>query len=222
MIALEPDALPLLLATAATVGLVHTLAGPDHYLPVLALGRVRQWGLGRLALATACLGVLHCGASALVVWLLGTAATAWMPVAAAFSASLLVGMGLVLAGTGWRRCRRRRSLADRHGVGAADGPGGSEGSRGPGWALLCAAMLVGPCEWMIPTVLLAAKGHGWSAAWLVAGVYSVVTVATMVGAAVLGSLGAARLARSWSWRGRGEMLAGGIWAACGVLVLAGF
>jgi hypothetical protein len=220
MIASEPVALSLLLGTAATVGLVHTLAGPDHYLPVLVLGRVRRWGLGRLALATALLGVLHCAASAAVLWLLGAASAAWIPAAAAFSASLLVGMGLVLAVRGWRRRGRRVAIEPARGGSTAGG--GTGALRGPGWALLCAAMLVGPCEWMIPTVLAAAAWYGWTAAWLVAGVYSAVTVATMVGAAVLGSLAAARLAPSGSRRGHGELLAGGVCAACGVLVLAGF
>jgi len=35
----------LLAATAATLGFVHTLIGPDHYLPFIVISRARKWKL---------------------------------------------------------------------------------------------------------------------------------------------------------------------------------
>ena len=36
-----------LLSTAAILGIVHTILGPDHYVPFVAMGRARGWSLGR-------------------------------------------------------------------------------------------------------------------------------------------------------------------------------
>ena len=41
------EAIPILAGTAALIGLGHTLAGPDHYLPFIVMGKARQWSLGK-------------------------------------------------------------------------------------------------------------------------------------------------------------------------------
>ena len=51
--------LGILAATAATIGFVHTLTGPDHYLPFIVLGRARNWSLGRTLGVTALCGIGH-------------------------------------------------------------------------------------------------------------------------------------------------------------------
>ena len=43
---MESD-LGILALTAATIGFVHTVTGPDHYLPFIVIGRARRWSLGR-------------------------------------------------------------------------------------------------------------------------------------------------------------------------------
>ncbi|GAB4326401.1 MAG: hypothetical protein Kow0059_22800 [Candidatus Sumerlaeia bacterium] len=49
----------LLYSAAATIGLVHTLTGPDHYLPFIAMSRARGWSVRRTMLITALCGVGH-------------------------------------------------------------------------------------------------------------------------------------------------------------------
>ena len=50
-----------LMAAAASIAFVHTLLGPDHYLPFVALARGRGWSLRRA------LGVtLFCGSGHIV------------------------------------------------------------------------------------------------------------------------------------------------------------
>jgi hypothetical protein len=34
----------VLLVTALSVGFMHTLLGPDHYVPFIVIGRARRWG----------------------------------------------------------------------------------------------------------------------------------------------------------------------------------
>ena len=49
----------LLVATAAGIALLHTLAGPDHYLPFIMMSRARQWPLRRSLLVTFLCGLGH-------------------------------------------------------------------------------------------------------------------------------------------------------------------
>lgn len=39
--------LVILTVTAASVGLIHTLIGPDHYLPFIVLAKARNWSVLR-------------------------------------------------------------------------------------------------------------------------------------------------------------------------------
>jgi len=66
MLAADPT-FPVQLAAAAGVGVLHTLLGPDHYLPLLAIAKASGWSAHRTMLVTACAGLLHCGASALLL-----------------------------------------------------------------------------------------------------------------------------------------------------------
>lgn len=57
-----PDSLPLCLTTG-TVGAVHTLLGPDHDVPFVAMSPSGNWSLGKtLTMTTAC-GLAHATAS---------------------------------------------------------------------------------------------------------------------------------------------------------------
>ena len=57
------DGLMALVTASAGVGVLHTLLGPDHYLPLLALGRARRWSSKRTLVMTAVAGLAHCLAS---------------------------------------------------------------------------------------------------------------------------------------------------------------
>jgi hypothetical protein len=56
----------ILLFTAATVGFLHTLSGPDHYLPFIVLGRARGWTNGKTLRITFLCGLGHVGSSVLI------------------------------------------------------------------------------------------------------------------------------------------------------------
>lgn len=55
---MAPD-LALLLLTAASIGVIHTLLGPDHYLPFVALSKARSWSFTRTGVITAACGAGH-------------------------------------------------------------------------------------------------------------------------------------------------------------------
>ncbi len=49
----------VLLISAATLGVVHTLLGPDHYLPFIVLSKARKWTRTRTLWITFISGVGH-------------------------------------------------------------------------------------------------------------------------------------------------------------------
>ena len=56
----------VLLGTAASIGLVHTLLGVDHSLPFVALGRAQGWSLKRTLAVTFGCGLAHVLSSVLI------------------------------------------------------------------------------------------------------------------------------------------------------------
>lgn len=49
----------LLITTAASIAFLHTLIGPDHYMPFVALGKARRWTTRKMALVTIGCGLGH-------------------------------------------------------------------------------------------------------------------------------------------------------------------
>ncbi len=56
----------ILCGTAASIGLLHTLLGPDHYLPFIVMSRARRWTMTRTALITLACGIGHVLSSVLL------------------------------------------------------------------------------------------------------------------------------------------------------------
>mgnify|MGYP001462641618 CR=1 FL=1 len=56
----------ILLATAASVGFIHTVAGPDHYLPFVVIAKARKWSIAKTSLITFLCGIGHVGSSILL------------------------------------------------------------------------------------------------------------------------------------------------------------
>ncbi len=104
----------ILLATALSVGFVHTLLGPDHYLPFIVIGRARRWGLGLTSLLTFVCGIGHV-ASSIVLGLVGVALGVALQNVEGWEAArgAWAGWGLVIFGAGytgwgvWRALRRK-------------------------------------------------------------------------------------------------------------------
>src|SRR3989338_8675145 len=51
--------LSILTVTAASLGLLHTIAGPDHYVPFIMISRARKWSLVKTAFITFLCGIGH-------------------------------------------------------------------------------------------------------------------------------------------------------------------
>jgi sulfite exporter TauE/SafE len=108
------DDLVLLTATAATIGLVHTLLGPDHYLPFVVLAKARSWSVSRTAVVTAACGVGHVAGSVVlgtigIAFGVAIARLEWLESARGnLAAWLLIAFGLVYTAWGLQRALRKR------------------------------------------------------------------------------------------------------------------
>ena len=215
----------LLLGTAASLACVHALLGIDHSLPFIALGRARGWSLGRTLLVTAVCGGGHV-VSSVVIGVAGvglgiaTDALLWIESARGeLAAALLIGFGLAYAAWAvWRRLRGRDGVhpqggaADVHLNATATGVG-----RVTPWALFI-VLTLGPCEPLIPLMVVPGLARDWVLLGAVIGVFGVVTVAMMLLAVAAGwrgvdLLGAHRTARY------ADVAAGLVVAASGAAVL---
>jgi hypothetical protein len=65
----------VLMAAAISIACLHTLSGPDHYIPFIALSRSRNWSLPRTIGWTVLCGCAHVWSSVLLG--LGGAAAGW-------------------------------------------------------------------------------------------------------------------------------------------------
>lgn len=236
--------------TAALVGCLHTLLGPDHYVPFIALGRARGWSAARvLAVTTGC-GVAHVLGSA-VLGLVGIAAgialTSLQRLESArgeLAGWLLIGFGLAYFLWGLRQAWRRRPHTHLHVH--ADGTvhthrhvhvgdhlhahipehaapdDASPRARAAPWVLFI-IFAFGPCEPLIPLVMYAAADGGTSAAINVTIVFGLTTLATMCALVSAGYLGWERLMgeRFAGLHRFGHATAGFVVLICGVAVKAG-
>jgi sulfite exporter TauE/SafE len=227
---------------ALSVGLIHTVLGPDHYLPFVAMARAGRWSLRKTTWVTVLCGVGHVTGSVLV-GLLGVLLGISVARLEAFEAArgdlagwLLLGFGLALLVWGIVAAVRNRSHSHLHvhsngtvhqhhhqhraahaHVHAA--PAAERTVFGP-WMLFL-IFVFGPCEPLIPILMYpAAKGSLWHVAG-VSVVFGLATVATMTGLVLAGYAGAPRL--NWGLFERyGGALAGLVVTLCGAAVLIGF
>ena len=56
----------ILITAAASIGFFHTLLGPDHYLPFIAMSKSGEWSMRKTAWVTVLCGVGHVLSSVLL------------------------------------------------------------------------------------------------------------------------------------------------------------
>ncbi len=227
------------IGTAAGVGFLHTLLGPDHYLPFVMLARARGWSRARTLTVTAACGAGHVAASLALgvvgilagvgIGKLEAAETGRGPIAA----WVLVAFGAAYLLWGLRKAWRRKQGVElhehhghlhlhRHGDAEhehARHPDGrpANGDRGSFWVLF-AIFVLGPCEPLIPLFLIPASEGQWGIALWAAAAFGVATLGTMLATVALAHAGAraVRLGPLERWA---DAMAGGLIAASGLAVL---
>ena len=236
--------LSILVATAATVGVLHTVIGPDHYVPFLAMAGARRWSLRRtLGITTVC-GVGHVLGSVILGTLgiaLGWAVGGleWLEmIRGGVAAWLLLGFGLAYTAWGLRQAMRNKPHVHWHSHGDGtvhehthihhdDHAHAHQAKAGQGhlrsvtpWVLFV-IFVFGPCEALIPILMVPAARGSWRGVGLVVLVFGVVTVTTMLAAVTVGYLGISSLSLGRLER-FSHALAGLALVACGLAIQLGF
>jgi len=223
----------LLGATAASVGLIHTLVGPDHYLPFTVLAKARGWGAAKTAWITALCGMGH---------VLSSVGLGFAGVWAGTEVARLVGVetvrghvaswglmifGIVYAAWGMKQAFRGRSHRHVHTHGEGEPHdhdhghqgehlhphGAGEPFRATPWVLFI-LFVFGPCEPLIPLVMTTYASSGLAASLWVSAVFSGATVLTMLAVVLLSLRGLSAIPLGAAQR-FSHALAGGAIALCG-------
>jgi hypothetical protein len=186
----------VLLVSAVSVAFFHALA-PDHWLPFVALARSSRWSLRKLALIATLAGIGHV-LSSLLLGAIGLAAglamnrmqgaDAWR---GDIGIWLLIGFGVAYALWGLKHAQH----AHPH-VTVEDAVRAYAVRRM--W-MLFAIMVFGPCEPLIPLMFVASE-HGPGTVTAISAVFSVVTVAMVVGQSCLSYLGVRLIQAPWMER----------------------
>jgi len=188
------ESLDILVASAISIGFVHTLIGIDHTLPFVVLGRAQGWSFAKTLGVTALCGAGHVASSVVLgVFGLGLGVAIgrleWVEATrGSFAAWFLIAFGLAYAG--WSLARRRRTQRDVHvhdgGVVHAHGepqtrhrPGALSPAALTSWSLFVIFVL-GPCEPLIPLLMVPAFDLGAGAAVPVTVAFAVTTIGTML------------------------------------------
>lgn len=199
----------ILAATAASIGFVHTITGPDHYLPFIVLGKARNWRLSRTLGVTAICGLGHVLGSVILGFIgigLGLAVGRLNVIEGLrgdLAAWLLISFGLVYGVWGLRKAlaEKPHSHAHTHVDGTIHHhhhhhhtehahPHVDEKSARSitPWALFIIFVL-GPCEPLIPILMYPAANSSLSGLIGVTAIFSAVTIGTMVAMVFLAERG---------------------------------
>ena len=197
--------LSVLLISAASIGFLHTLFGPDHYLPFIVMGKARRWSLKKVAVITFLSGIAHVGSS-VVLGLLGVAfgvavsrLEVFESVRGSIAAWMLIGFGFVYFIWGIKKAIKGHSHSHEH---------VDENTDITPWVLFT-IFVFGPCEPLIPLLMYPAAKHSMSGVFWVAGVFGAVTISTMLSIVLLALFGTS-IVKFHRMERYGHAIAGGI------------
>jgi sulfite exporter TauE/SafE len=230
--------------TAAAVAFIHTLVGPDHYLPFVVMGKARKWSFSKTIGITSLCGLGHVGSSIL----LGTVGIG-LGVAVGSLENIegfrgnLAGWAFIIVGfvyLAWaiKKLIRKRSHKHKH----THKNGSSHfhlhthnddhlhlHEKGDlkyitPW-ILFTVFVLGPCEPLIPILMYPAAKESVFGVIMVSLIFSVVTICTMLGIVVAINSGITFSSKSFrlaSMQKYAHVLAGTTILFCGILIQVGF
>ncbi len=198
--------------SAAAIAFVHTVLGPDHYLPFVAMAKARGWSMRKTLKVTLVCGAGHLAGS-IALGAVGIAlgiqmsTLGWLEsVRGNLAAWMLIGFGLVYTAWGLRHAYRNRPHTHWH---SHDGvthshvhrhhrdhahvheKEGQSRSLTP-WVIFVIFVL-GPCEPLIPLLMYPAAQQSRTGVLAVTVVFGLVTVLTMLAVVALAVKGLANL-----------------------------
>lgn len=201
------EAIPILAGTAALIGFGHTLLGPDHYLPFIVMGKARGWPLAKTLWITFLCGIGHVAGS-VALGILGATLGMALGKLELFEAwrGNLAAQALILFGFTYCVWGIHRAIKHKphvhahihegnvvhththsHTHGHAHPHGADKKALTP-W-ILFTIFVLGPCEPLIPLIMYPAAEHSLAGMLLVAGVFALATVGTMLAVVLVSAWG---------------------------------
>lgn len=196
----------ILSATAASIGFFHTMFGPDHYLPFVMMSKAGKWSRIKTIWITFLCGLGHVGSSVLLgmVGVVLGVAVKKLEIFESFRGNLaawvLIVFGLVYFVWGLRKAFRGKPHQHSHlyenGTMYVHNhthkkehiyPHEQSGNITP-W-ILFTIFVLGPCEPLIPILMYPAAKSSIFGLILITGIFSTVTIVTMIGLVFVLTLG---------------------------------
>lgn len=205
------NGLNILLGTAISLGFIHTLLGPDHYLPFIVLSKARKWPLSKTLWITFFGGVGHISGS-VILGISGVALgislsklelieahrgalVAWLLIVFGFL-YMVYGLFKYLNHghhTHLPKFMMPKSIrAYRHLPISADEEEKKDWTNLTPWILFL-IFVFGPCEVLIPLLIFPAAQHDWPGVFSVSFLFGITTIATMLLTVFIGHTGASLL-----------------------------
>ncbi len=172
----------ILLGSALSIGFIHTLIGPDHYLPFIVMSKARNWTARRTLFVTFVCGLGHV-LSSVVIGAIGVglgialgSLEAIEGIRGDIASYALIAFGTVYAVWGVWRGRRGHGHVHLHNGKHLD----ISNARSVTFWTLFLIFVLGPCEPLIPLLMFPAVSHNWYGVALVTAVFGVATITTMI------------------------------------------
>lgn len=198
------EELYVLFVSAASLGFVHTILGPDHYLPFIVLSKARKWSVSKTMWITLISGIGHVGSS-ILIGMLGIAMGISLHKLEAFESFRggMVGWMLFAFGVGYTiygLIKYLRSSGHMHlpkfmvpkkirGLQHLDSEEKvRDNTRLTPWILFL-IFVFGPCEVLIPMLIFPAYENSTFGMITVALIFGFATVLTMLLAVFIGIKG---------------------------------
>lgn len=186
----------LLTITAASIGFIHTLIGPDHYLPFIMMAKAGKWSKFKTIWLTILCGIGHV-MSSVVLGIVGIAAGIALNHLEIIESTRgeIAGWALITFGFLYMIWGIKKAYVNKphsHVHVQNDGTYVNHAHTHEGkhehstekrsltpW-ILFVVFVLGPCEPLIPLVMFPAAQHSTAGIALVSGVFGLVTIGTMV------------------------------------------
>ncbi len=200
--------LSILSLSAASIGILHTLFGPDHYLPFIMIARARSWSLLKTVWITFLCGLGHVFSSVIIGFIgifLGitlTKLTALETIRGDLASWFLITFGLAFFVWGLHRAIKNKphkhwhthkntdnhTHDHKHSMEHSHVHDEQAGKNITPWILFI-IFVFGPCEPLIPLLMYPAATNSIGGVLLVTGIFSTATIATMLGVVIFSFLG---------------------------------
>lgn len=194
----------LLSGTAAMIGFIHTLLGPDHYLPFIFMAKARKWSMVKTSWITIACGLGHVGSS-IILGFIGIAfgvALSKLELFEGFRGDLAA-WAFVLFGLGYMIWGIRRSIINKphhhkhfhedgtihtHDHNHSDMHDHEHKKNITPW-ILFTIFVLGPCEPLIPILMYPAAENSISGVAFVSLIFALTTITTMLAIVLLMTYG---------------------------------